>query len=181
MSIPGKRWRKYLLCLYVNINVNVEGLAIKALDDLAVVGAVSESDGAIRLICGLFIQQLLNIFLGKLAQGIRQGNIGDKLRVFAIGTADGDGAVDHVALHGQIHHILTGLRISENAARGDVVRIAEGFIQLELNLVEAGNVGVLLFYNGDHHIECPIVIFNEAGQRNRKALPLNDFTIKNGG
>ena len=77
MSIPEKRWRKYLLCLYVNINVNVEGLAIRFLDDLAVVGAVGKSNGVIGLLCGLFSQHLLNIFLGQLGQGIGQGNIGD--------------------------------------------------------------------------------------------------------
>ena len=56
----------------------------------------------------------------------------------------------YIALYGQIHHILTGLRIRENAARGDVVRIAEIVIRIEMELVGAGDVGVLLQYNRSH-------------------------------
>ena len=58
--------------------------------------------------------------------------------------------VPSITLHFTARYIisLASLGISENAASGDVVRIAEGFIQLELNLVEAGNVGVLLFSIG---------------------------------
>ena len=59
--------------------------------------------------------------------------------VEAIGTADGDRAIDYIALYGQIHHILASLGIRENAARGDVVRIAEIVIRIEIHtLVGAG-------------------------------------------